>query len=976
MKVLTSDYSNPKSVVIFPSISTPPNPPLSNGRTRVGFYILIANHLRLLYLLENHKSLLKITLILLAFPLINSWNISKAIAQIIPDQTLLQNTIITPNGSIIKIEGGTQNGINLFHSFKDFSVPEGVAAFFNNSVDIKNIISRVTGNNISNLQGLIQANGTANLFLINPNGILFSPNAQLNIRGSFTASTANSIIFNHGGEFSATNPQAPPLLTVNVPIGLQLGNQPGAITNQSQGLGIGVDGKSAITGLQVQPGQNISLIGGDIILNQGYLTAFNGKIELASLKNGTWSLQPQPEQFNTPNIQFGSIQLLRQSQIDTSGAGGGLITIQGGTVSLTDSSRILANTLDALNGAGIQIQAEQFQLDNRAFISSSTIGTGNAGDINIKANNSIDLFGTEPLSFIEQLLSETFSPTNLYDGIFSVSAGQGASGNVTLETPQIQILNGATILTPTVGSGSGGNITLLASKSVDINNGSMVVTGTISTGNAGDINIFTPQLRVLQDGYIITSPGRSGEGQGGNITVNADTVELRGVKSGVTSPGGLFTATLGTGGAGDITINSRELTVAEGAQVSASAAGAGKGGNLTVNAESVQLRGVSEDGRFLSGLLTSSSLLTVQGEKGTAPAGDLTVNTQRLVVQGGAQISAATGGEGAAGNLTLNASESIDVVGFATNIDKSVESVSFGTIGDGIVPSSIESNTSGAGSAGDLRINTGRLTVRNGAEIGVRGTNEGAAGNLEIQADRVLLDNEGTISAATVAGTGGNIRLQARRVELRRDSQITTNASNADGGNITLGTSNLVALENSDITANAQAGKGGQVIINAQGVFGTQFREFQTPQSDITATSELGAAFSGAVEISSPEVDPSAGLVELPSNLVDPTTLIATRCSGNQQNQFVITGRGGLPASPNDALGSEPTVINWINLVEPTTASLVTPKSPVETRHGTSLRRNIQEAQGWIVRADGVIELVTNPPHGKPQPAGVLPPQC
>ncbi|MGL5135337.1 MAG: filamentous hemagglutinin N-terminal domain-containing protein, partial [Planktothrix sp.] len=168
----------------------------------------------------------------------------------------------------------------------------------------------------------------------------------------------------------------------------------------------------------------------------------------------------------------------------------------------------------------------------------------------------------------------------------------------------------------------------------------------------------------------------------------------------------------------------------------------------------------------------------------------------------------------------------------------------------------------------------------------------------------------------------------------------------------------------------AQAGKGGQVIINAQGVFGTQFREFQTPNSDITATSELGAAFSGAVEISSPEVDPSAGLVELPSNLVDPTTLIAARCSGNEQNQFVITGRGGLPASPNDALSSEPTVINWINLVEPSTIS------PVETRRGTSLRGNIQEAQGWIVRADGVIELVTNPAKGTPQPGGILPPQC
>ena len=160
-------------------------------------------------------------------------------AQITPDKSLgAESSVVNPNAVIkglpsTQIDGGATRGANLFHSFQEFSVEAGRGAYFSNPVGIQNILSRVTGSNPSNIQGTLGVLGNANLFFINPNGIIFGPNASLDLSGSFFASTANSLVFANGFEFSATNPQAPPLLTINIPIGLRFRDNPGRITNQS-----------------------------------------------------------------------------------------------------------------------------------------------------------------------------------------------------------------------------------------------------------------------------------------------------------------------------------------------------------------------------------------------------------------------------------------------------------------------------------------------------------------------------------------------------------------------------------------------------------------------------------------------------------------------------------------------------------------------------------------------------------------------
>ncbi|HEY9770258.1 MAG TPA: filamentous hemagglutinin N-terminal domain-containing protein [Coleofasciculaceae cyanobacterium] len=185
-------------------------------------------------------------------------------AQITPDGT--SGTEVNTTDNVAEITGGTEAGSNLFHSFQDFSVQTGNSAFFNNASEISNIIGRVTGNNISNLDGLIRANGNANLILINPSGINFGDNASLDIGGSFLGSPAASVIFEDGTVFNADISE--PFLTISAPIGLQMGQNSQAI--QVSG------GNNAEANLSVTSGNTFALVANGITFNGGVVTAESG----------------------------------------------------------------------------------------------------------------------------------------------------------------------------------------------------------------------------------------------------------------------------------------------------------------------------------------------------------------------------------------------------------------------------------------------------------------------------------------------------------------------------------------------------------------------------------------------------------------------------------------------------------------------------------------------------------------------------
>ena len=224
---------------------------------------------------------------------------SPLLAQVTTDGTV--NTQVNQNGDVAEITGGETRGSNLFHSFQDFSVGAGNEAFFNNADNISDIFSRVTGGNISNIDGLIRANGTANLFLINPAGIVFGEGARLDIGGSFLGTTSSSILF-EDGEFSAVDNLNQPILTINAPIGLNFRDEPGDIVNNSV-ASADFDSEPSfddnLFGIRVPDGKTFALAGGNITLDGGRIVAVGGKIELGAVgDSGTLNLD-----FENDNIR-------------------------------------------------------------------------------------------------------------------------------------------------------------------------------------------------------------------------------------------------------------------------------------------------------------------------------------------------------------------------------------------------------------------------------------------------------------------------------------------------------------------------------------------------------------------------------------------------------------------------------------------------------------------------------------------------
>ena len=801
-------------------------------------------------------------------------NQAHAQSNIVPDDTLGANgSVVIPDASVKGspaelIEGGVQRGVNLFHSFQEFNVSEGLRVYLANPAGIENILSRVTGMNPSQIEGTLGVDGAANLFLLNPNGIIFGSNARLDVEGSFVGSTANAYAWGEDGYFSATEPESSRLLTIN-PGALffnQVASVSGNIINTGtlavgkdltlSGLNLDLQGRlsaggnltlSAMETLKIRDsialpfvaaaGGKLLLMGnqtidivalthpdsglfslGDMVLRSSnpiegdthYWSGGNFSIEEIDGTLGNLSSPHDPIIRSAGDVSFknydgGSLHIFA----------GGSVTVDNVKITGSDPTNNIQETVTLSNGTTISIDgSSRPTLDIRA----GTTDIVNPSEI---TGNPILNQRPEQLEF-----SEPPTTANIKIGQVMIEQPNGQVFITNQYKPNSAVTGSIEVTTINTSNTSN---TVENAGDVIIDSGvDIILIGTVTdeqgwifadtsgSGQGGQIKLVAKQEILLRDGFLVTSD-TSASGKGGEITLEAESVTVR-------DGAVVGTRTLREGDAGSVSINTQRLLVEDGGRVSANTFGQRDAGNVTINAkESVKVIGID-----ISGENTFPSLISTQANSNsTGKGGNLIINTESLLVEDGGQVSVSTFAEGDAGSLTINASELVQV------IDESPD----GKFSSGIFA---QANPNSTGDAGDLKINTQQLLVEDGGQVN-----------------------------AVTFGEG-------------------------DGGNVTIS-----AKEPVQVIGQSPDGK------FPSGIFVEAFEDSTGNAGELNINTQLLLVFDGG-RIGT-TID--ASLIEntltfLPENQIDTTTLLSNSCmfrSREQPGSFIITGSGGLPTAPGSA---------------------------------------------------------------------------
>jgi filamentous hemagglutinin family protein len=893
------------------------------------------------------------------------------------------------------ITAGTRAGSNLFHSFGEFNVPTShIANFFNDSgLATSNILGRVTGGNPSNIFGTLQTTGfgNANLFLMNPAGILFGPTASLNVGGSVSLTTADYLRLTDGATFKAVpGSQDTSLSSAPVSAFGFLGSNPGAITVQGGQL-------------TVSEGQDLSLIGGDITVQGGTfaqatvqparLSAPGGQITLVSVGSpgqvSATGVENQPlEPFVNGFSRFGTISLSQGTTIDTSATKAGRIIIRGGQFIMDDAS------LKSITGNGhgmvtegetaspaISITSETIALNNGTLITADTHGSAQAGDItfNVRtlttegdATNRLELNPNDPSTIAQNLVTSDSR---------SLASDAGSAGHITVQgvdgmgTAATSVTLKDTSLSTRIFGGSAdsrpGAITL-TTKSLLLTNddfpdaqgigAATMVTTSLGPAPAGDIAINVDTLRVnvnhdetpIEGAHrvFLNTPSVSAEDTAGP----AGALTISGLRPETTDPASLIalnnaqlsSAVLGGTAAlvpGVIRITSDTVSMTGRTVFFAFTSRSAPGSNITFNVHTFRAN-VKQDGTLINGHPPSSIFSVSGSDTGMAgKSGDITIAglefasaSAQLVAVNNTEFTTTVSGGTAATNpatITLSA-DSLSMNNSRIRTDTNGGAPAGSIVIDTVrfqadQQTKISSTSSSEGTGGHISMTASEsVTIRGGSNMTAESTGPGNAGNIVINAGNQFLSQNGSITTEANRASGGNILIQAIDSIRFINGRLSTSVQggpDTSGGNITLDPA-VVTLQNSHILAQAVQGQGGNINIIA-GTF------LADPTSVISASSQFG--LSGAVNIQSPVSSLSGSLATLPQQPLQGQHLLRQRCAaqaGGQLSSLVIAGRDALPAEPGGWLMSPLLIAD-----EAFTPSAQLPTSaPAESAHRTQLR--------------------------------------
>jgi filamentous hemagglutinin family protein len=781
----------------------------------------------------------------------------------------------------------------LFHSFGEFGVPNNnIANFLNDTGSAtSNILGRVTGGNVSNIFGTIQTTGfeNANLFLMNPAGIVFGPTASLNVGGSVAFTTADYLRLDKvggpkAGIFHANPAQVSLLTSARVDAFGFLGANPGDIAIQGSQL-------------TVPEKQGIALVGGNITIENGSLK--NGTIQPARLlaPNGQINLATatSPGEFlqdltAAPNINgmsfrsFGSVHITPGSTMDFSQTGNGKVSIRGGQLVLEIQNAFL-DTEGKQTPTAVVSGQDTIVLTPGSSIISRTSSADQSPDIQIIADR-IQFFGSP--SPLPQTIG---TPVNVSAG----TNGSGDAGNIILRTTgdlemigevQLESTSGftpdGTTASPILATGNAGNVELTSA------HGNIRMTGIVtwatsqtanSRGNTGTVTASAPEGDILLDEANLFTHTSAISGGGGQVKISARNLQMN---FGLLSTDNLsrfkpdgITVTL----SGKLTMESGSLIVTSAFDPTTDAAA----GDITLTAKEI--------------LVTQESLIN-NGTFASGPGGRLTIVTDTLQITDGGRLdngstAAPLFGGLPQGHIPSGAGGTISITGQGG----AARSVLIDGAGSTIVSSS-----EGVGAGGNISVNANSVTLQNSATISASSTGPGNAGNIKINAGQQFEMRDSSITTQATKASGGNIDIQAvdliRMVNSETSSSVQGDASTA-GGNITIDP-NVVVLQNSAVTARASQGTGGNITITTP-----LFLADST--SLVDASSNFG--LNGTVTIQSPTSNVSGSLGPLTSKPSQTQALLTQRCAAlanGQTSSFVVAGREQLPSDPGGWLTSLP----------------------------------------------------------------------